>query len=202
MHPPHRHANLNISTFVLGEGDFTETALAYDEAISHLGPDDFFVLSTVTASRLESMKRGELLAFVRASGWDSDFFLQCLPYVLDSLAEVSCPGREDIRQAVEETWQMYFPIGDSSDAADLASGLGVLLYTIGDYAPALEYFQRSLVQVGVDDRTTFNIALCLNRLERPAEAADWIERTLELNPDNQQAREMRVALENRGVAGV
>jgi Tfp pilus assembly protein PilF len=94
---------------------------------------------------------------------------------------------------------MFFPIGDSSDSADLASGFGVLLYTIGEYARALEYFQHSLVLVGVDHRTMFNIALCLNRLERPSEAAEWIERTLELNPNNEQAQEMRVALADAGV---
>jgi tetratricopeptide (TPR) repeat protein len=196
LHPPNRHANLNISALVLGEAtsDFRETALAYDEAIARLGPDDFFVLSTVISTRFESMKRGELLAFLRASGWDSDFFLQCLPFLMDSLNETSWAGRDDVQQAVDETWEMYFPIGDNSDAADLASGFGVLLYTIGEYTQALDYFQRSLVLAGVDHRTIFNIALCLNRLGRLSEAAEWIERTLELNPDNQQAQEMRVAL--------
>jgi len=196
MHPPHRHANLNISALVIGDAsrDFDETRLAYEDAIARLGPDDFFVISTVLATRLESMKRGELLAFLRASGWDSDYFLQCLPFLMEALGDVSWAGRDDIQQAVEETWDMFFPIGDSSDSADLASGFGVLLYTIGEYARALEYFQHSLVLAGVDHRTMFNIALCLNRLERRAEAAEWIERPLELNPDNEQAQEMRVAL--------
>jgi tetratricopeptide (TPR) repeat protein len=189
FHPPQRHAHLNVSAFVLGSPAQTvpETALAYDEAIGQLGPDDFFVLSTVIASQLESIKRGELLAFLRSSGWDSDFFLQCLPFVLDSLQEVSWTGREDVRHAVAEIWEMYYPLGDTSDAADLPSGLGVLLYTIGDYAEAIRYFQRSLDLVAVDPRTTFNIALCLNRLGRQAEAGDWLARTLELDPRHTQA---------------
>jgi tetratricopeptide (TPR) repeat protein len=198
FHPPQRHANLNISAFVLGGPgtDFGETALAYDQAISQLGPDDFFVLSGVVARHLESMHRGELLAFLRASGWDSDFFLVCLPYLLDSLQEISWSGKEDVRRAVAEAWEAYFPIGDTSEAADLPSGLGVLLYTIGDYADAKQYFQHSLELVGVDAGTTFNIALCLNRSGRHAEAAEWIDRTLELDPFSEQALAMRMTLEN------
>src|SRR5262249_19631792 len=161
--------------FVLGDADrrFDETALAYDEAIGQLGPDDFFVLATVISTRLDSMKRGELLAFLRASGWDSDFFLQCLPYLLNSLHDVSCAAGDVIQKAVEQPWDVCFPIGDSSDTADLAAGFGVLLYTIGEYAQALTYFQRSLEQVGLDHRTTFNIALCFNRLGQRAETAEW-----------------------------
>jgi tetratricopeptide (TPR) repeat protein len=198
FHPPQRHANLNISAFVLGgpSTDFGETALAYDQAIGQLGPDDFFVLSSVIAGHLESLRRGELLAFLRSSGWDSDFFLQCLPFLLDSLQEISWSGKEDVRRAVAEAWDAYFPIGDTSDAADLPSGFGVLLYTIGDYAEAMDYFQRSLELVGMDARTTFNIALCLNRLGRQTEASEWIDRTLELDPFSEQALAMRITLDN------
>jgi tetratricopeptide (TPR) repeat protein len=198
FHPPQRHANLNISAFVLGgpSTHFSETALAYDQAISQLGPDDFFVLASVIAGHLDSLRRGELLAFLRASGWDSDFFLQCLPFLLDSLQEISWSGKEDVRRAVAEAWDAYFPIGDTSDAADLPSGFGVLLYTIGDYAEAMGYFQRSLELVGMDARTTFNIALCLNRLGRHAEAGEWIDRTLELDPFSEQALAMRITLEH------
>jgi tetratricopeptide (TPR) repeat protein len=197
MHPAQRHANLNISAFVLGgtNAQFGETALAYEQAIGQLGPDDFFVLSSVIAGHLDSLRRGELLAFLRASGWDSDYFLQCLPFLLDSLQETGWSGREDVRRAVAEAWEAYYPIGDTSDAADLPSGFGVLLYTIGDYAEAMEYFQRSLELVGMDARTTFNVALCLNRLGRQSEAAEWINRTLELDPQSEQALAMRTTLD-------
>jgi hypothetical protein len=197
LHPPQRHANLNISAFMLGGVNtrFNETRLAYEQAIGQLGPDDFFVLSSVIAGHMESLRRGELLAFLRASGWDSDYFLQCLPFLLDSLQETGWSGREDLRRAVAEAWEMYFPIGDTSDAADLPSGFGVLLYTIGDYAEAMEYFQRSLELVGVDARTTFNIALCMNRSGRQAEASEWINRTLELDPHSEQALAMRATLD-------
>lgn len=198
LHPPARHAHLNISAFVLDRTSSApvETTAAFQETIGHLGPDDFFVLATVLANQRDAMGRGQLLAFLRASGWDTDFFLQCLPFLLESLQEIEWTGREDVRRAVAETWEMYFPMGETSDATDLPSGLGVVLYTIGDYAEAMEYFKHSLVLVGVDARTTFNVALCLNRLGRHGEASEWIDRTLELDPFSEQGLAMRMSLDS------
>jgi tetratricopeptide (TPR) repeat protein len=199
FHPPYRHASLNISAFVLGRppsasNGFRETPLAYHEAIAQNGPDDFFLTSRVIAGRYEAMSRGELLAFLRSTGWDSDYFLECMPYLMDSLVEVSWSGRQDVLHGVDEAWQAYYPMGHGADAGDLPFSFGVLLYTIGEYSPALEYFLRSLELFGADARTTFNVALCQYRLERPAEALHWIDRTLELDPHADQAREMRASI--------
>jgi tetratricopeptide (TPR) repeat protein len=196
LHPPQRHAQLNVSACVLGgpSSEFGETSLAYEQAIGHLGPDDFWVLSTIVGARLDTLKRGELLALIRASGWDSDYFAQCLPFLLNSLSETGWTGREDIRTAVAEAWDVYYPMGDTSDAGDLPSGLGVLLYTIGDYFEASKYFQRSLELTGMDSRTTFNLALCFNRLGQQSEALEWLDRTLELDPTSEEAQSLRAAL--------
>jgi tetratricopeptide (TPR) repeat protein len=99
-----------------------------------------------------------------------------------------------VRLLAEEAWDMWYPMGDDSDLSDLPSGLGVLLYTIGDCARALEFFLQSLELVRMDPRTTFNVALCLNRLERPAEAIAWLDRTLELDPSSEKAKDMRAEL--------
>jgi tetratricopeptide (TPR) repeat protein len=199
LHPPYRHAGLNVSAFILGSSstDFCETALAYDDAIGQYGPDDFFITSRIIGTQYQEMSRGELLAFVRSTGWDSDHFLNCMPYLLDSLQEISWAGREDLRRGVEEAWDAYYPMG--ADAGDLAFGFGVLLYTIGDYAEALEYFQRSLELFGEDPKTTFNIALCLHRLKRMPEVVEWLDRTLQLDPNSEQAAAMRASVMEAGV---
>jgi hypothetical protein len=196
LHPPSRHLSLNVSTFVLGASatHFGETELAYGEAIGQTGPDDFFTTTRVLSEHVEHMNRGQLLAFLRSTAFDPDYFVRCLPALLDSLPEVSWPGAQDIRLAAEGAWEMYYPMGETSDLSDLAAGLGVLLYTIGDYARALEYFLHSLELVGMDPRTTFNVALCLNRLDRRSETIDWLHRTLELEPGNEKAQEMLRAI--------
>ena len=146
------------------------------------------------ANQAESMNRGQLLAFLRSTAYDPDYFVRCLPLLLDSLPDVSWPGASDIRDAAQQAWEAYYPMGNTDDISDLPAGLGVLLYTIGDYAEALEFFLRSLELVGMDARTTFNVALCLNRLGRPTESIEWLDRTLELDPGNEKAQAMRAEI--------
>ncbi len=195
-HPPHRHASLNVSTFVLGDlaAGFTETALAYQDAIAQGGPDDFFMLTRVIADRFASMNRDDLLAFLRSTGWDSDYFVQCVPFLLQSLQTVSSATRQDVTRAIEEAWDVYYPIGEGGDQGDLGFGCGALLFKMEDYPRALDYFQRSLLLVGVDPRTTFNIAVCLYRMGQMPESIEWIDRTLELDPANESAQEMRATV--------
>jgi tetratricopeptide (TPR) repeat protein len=199
LHPPSRHSMLNVSTFILGQSADAdvlhgETALAYDEAIGQAGPDDFSVITRMLTQQVETMQRGQLLSFLRSTAYDPDYFARCVPLLLDSLPEISWSGTQDIRLAADEAWEMYYPIGDVSDMSDLPAGLGVLLYTIGDYPQALEYFLKSLELVGMDPRTTYNVALCMHRLERGDEARTWLEKTLDLDAGHEKAREMLSAL--------
>jgi tetratricopeptide (TPR) repeat protein len=200
FHPPHRHASLNVSTFVLGEcaTGFAETAMAYEDAVAQGGPDDFFILTRVIAARFAAMNRDDLLAFLRSTGWDSDYFVQCVPFLLETLQTVSAASRQDIYQAIEEAWDVYYPIGAGGDLGDLGFGLGALLFRLEDYPRALEYFQRSLQVVGADPITTFNIALCLYRMGRLPESIEWLDRTLELDAANESAQEMRATLVAQG----
>ncbi len=196
LHPPSRHASLNVSALVLGHPstDFGETRLAYDQAIGQSGPDDVSVITRMLTERVDTMQRGQLLTFLRSTAYDPDYFIRCLPLLLESLTEVSWSGAQDLRLAADEAWAMYYPIGDTSDMSDLPAALGVLLYTIGDYARALDYFVHSLALVGMDPRTTYNVALCMNRLERRADTIEWLQRTLELDPTHDKARPMLAEL--------
>lgn len=193
FHPPHRHLRLNISAFALGDSatGFGETGLAYDEAIAQSGPDDFFVLTQVTASGFASMNRDELLAFLRSTGWESDYAVQCIPFLIESLQTASAATRQDLSRAIDDAWDVYYPIGDGGD---LSFWLGALSFHLEDYPRALEYFHRSLELVGMDAQTTCNIGLCLFRLGRLPEAVEWLDRTLEMNPASETARDMRTAV--------
>jgi tetratricopeptide (TPR) repeat protein len=193
LHPPQRHSALNVSAFILGNSPtgFGETALAYEDAIAQGGPDDFFMLTRVIAARLASMRRDDVLAFLRSTGWDSEVFVECLPFLLQSLQRASPSTRQDLYNAIAEAWDVYYPIGGGGD---LGFACGALLFRMEDYPRALDYFHRSLQLVGTDANTTFNIALCLYRLGRLAEAVEWLDRTLAFDPANEPALEMRAAL--------
>ena len=140
------------------------------------------------------MNRDDLLAFLRSTGWDSDYFVQCVPFLLESLQTVSAATRAEMTRAIEQAWDVYYPIGEGGDLGDLGFSFGALLFTIEDYPRALHYFQRSLELVGADPKTTLNIAVCLYRLGRLADSVEWIDRTLELEPGNESAQEMRATV--------
>ena len=196
FHPPYRHASLNVSAFTLGDcaTGCAETALAYEDAVAQGGPDDFFMLTRVIAGRFASMNRDDLLAFLRSTGWDSDYVVQCVPFLLESIQTVSSATRDDVHRAIEEAWDVYYPIGEGADVGDLGFSFGALLFKLEDYPRALDYFQRSLQLVGVDPKTTFNIALCLYRMGRLPESIEWIDRTLDLDPANESAQDMRTTV--------
>jgi tetratricopeptide (TPR) repeat protein len=196
LHPPIRRVNLNISTFLLGRSslDFAETALAYDEAIGQSGPDVIFETINMLVGQLQSMSRRQLLEFLRATGSDPDFVVPCLSPLIESLPTAPKSAAQDLRLVIEQALDMYYPMGDSSAVSKLAFGLGMVLYRLGEYEPALEYFIRSLGPEKTDPQTTLNVALCMNQLQRKSEAIEWLDRTLELDPSIDQAREMRATL--------
>ena len=120
--------------------------------------------------------------------------MQCAPFLLESLQTVSAATRAEMTRAIEEAWDVYYPIGEGGDLGDLGFSFGALLFTMEDYPRALEYFQRSLELVGADPKTTLNIAVCLYRLGQLADCVEWIDRTLDLDPAGESAQEMRATV--------
>jgi tetratricopeptide (TPR) repeat protein len=114
--------------------------------------------------------------------------VQSIPALLDALPKAEDRLRQEVLRGIQLAWEQYYPVGESED---LPFGLGVLSYTLERYADAVEFFQRSLRQFGDDPRTTLNLALSLYRLQRLPETLSWLDRTLELDPVNDIARDMR-----------
>ena len=156
----HLHSSLDIVAGLLGcEGGAqgVETALAFDEAIERMGPDDFFQLKKIMDDRSASLSLEQLLAWLRLSGWDANILLRCFPALMKHAGSAPDLLRHEIYLAVHEVWRLYFPIGE---ARDLAFHLGVLLCEIGCFDDALELFRASRKLYGPNPATDFNIALC------------------------------------------
>ncbi len=129
-----------------------------------------------------------VLALLHTAGWDSDYVVRCVPALVDALPKAEDRLRQEVLRGIQLAWAQYYPIGESDD---LPLGLGMLLFTLERYADALEFFELSLRQSGDDPRTTLNLALTLYRLQRLPETVAWLDRTLELDPANEIALEMR-----------
>jgi hypothetical protein len=189
-HPRHRHVSLNISMLLFGApgAAFDETELAYEDTIDQHGPDELSVVSRALAEHLPTLKLEAVLTHLRASGWDSEYVGQAVPFLIEALPNADDYLRQEMRHGIQLAWEQYYPIGEPDD---LPFGLGVLLYTLERYPEALDFFVISLRDFGEDPRTTLNMALTLYRLRRLPETLLWLDRTLALDAANELAGNMR-----------
>lgn len=195
IHPAHRHESLNVSAFLFGDvpGGFVETRQAYAEAVEKFGPDDFFTLKEGVARVYESFSLGQLLAFLRLSGWDYKRFMECLPVIKERLPEAPDAQRQELDEAVRRVWDAYLPIGEEED---LAFQIGTLLLEMESHAGALEFLQQSVNLYGAETGTVYNMAVCCHGLGRTGDALVYVNQALELDPEFDAARALRIKLQS------
>lgn len=193
IHPSHRHESLNVSAFVFGNSrdGFAETRQAYAEAVEKFGPDDFFTLKEGVARLYDSLSPGELLAFLRLSGWDYRRFLECLTVFKRHLPELDESQKQELHEAARKVWDAYLPIGEDED---LAFHVGTLLLEMELYGEALEFLQHSVELYGEEPGSVYNIAVCFDGLRQTSKALECVERALELDAEFDAAKALRIKL--------
>jgi tetratricopeptide (TPR) repeat protein len=165
-----------------------ETRLAFDEAIERRHPDDFFSVKIAVESGYHSLSLGQLLAWLRLSGWDSNVFLGAANLLVFHAESAEAAEREDLRAAAHRVWAGYFPIQESRD---LAFHLGVLLCHLECHAEALPYFEQSLALHGRNPATVYNLALCHFALGSLDEAEAEVAEALAEAPELPEALALR-----------
>jgi tetratricopeptide (TPR) repeat protein len=195
VHPAHRHESLNVSAFLFGDapGGFVETRQAYAEAVEKFGPDDFFTLKEGVARVYDSLSLGQLLAFLRLSGWDYKRFLECLPVIKERLPEAADAQKQELYETALRVWDAYLPIGEEED---LAFQTGTLLLEMEFHAEALEFLQQSVNLYGAEPGTVYNMAVCCHGLSQTGKALEYVSQALELDPEFDAARALRVRLQS------
>jgi hypothetical protein len=189
-HPRGRHLSLNISLLVFGvqPGVVSHAELGYADTVDLHGPDELAVVHRALSEQLPHLKLDVILALLRSTGWDPDYLSRCVPALLDELPTAPQRLRLELVQGIQQAWDLYYPIGESTD---VPFGIGALLYSLERYSEALEFFARSLHDFGEDPRTTLNLAMTTYRLDRREETLHWLDRTLQLDPNNELAQTMR-----------
>lgn len=198
LHPAHRHASLAVCGFLLGDHPtgYPETGLAFEQAIEHGGPDDFFALKKGAEKHYEAFTLEQLLGYLRLSGYDANIFLGCFTVLMDHARSASPRQADMLREVVAQVWQTYFPLGE---ARDLAFHLGLLHFSLGDYAEALDYFQHSIqfsnVESEPDPGTLYNIGMCHYHLQETAAALACMTQALQLDPTFEAAEARAIELQ-------
>ena len=190
----HRQAHLDVCAFLWGPHprEYAETRLAYAEAVEHGGPDDFFVLKQALEQRYDQLTPDQVLAHLRMSGWDSAVFLGCMPALLAKAEGLPETGRQELYWAAQQVWANYFPIGER---LDLAFHIGMLLHALRYYLEAIEFFRRSIQLYGLTPSTAYDLGVCHYELQQLSEAGAWADRALELDPEYEPAKTLRIRID-------
>jgi len=197
LHPGHSHESINVSAFLSrgGAEDFLATRRAYEEHIERFGPDDCFSLIQGCAGAAAQMSHHQLLSLLRLSGWDPYLAGGLVSVWKSRLSELGEKERREIYQGIKKAWECHFSIGE---ADDLAFHFGVLTLEFGYYAEAVELLRESAEVYGMEPGTAYNLAVCYLQLRDWGQARLYVEQCLELSPDFDAARALRIRIESVG----
>ncbi len=191
LNPAHQPQNLNISVYGLGAA-CPETQLTYQTAVEQFGPDDYFVIVKGLEKNYQHLSLAQMQAYMRLSHWDTQTFLSCFPNLLDKGETLTIVEREDLYQAVQEVWDIYYPMGDKPDVAFY---LGMLLYSMAFFPESLEFFNHSIQLYGSNASTLYNIAMCHYNLGQPSTALNFIDQALKKDPAFEPAKASRLKIQ-------
>lgn len=144
---------------VLGEGEFLETQVAFNQHFETFEPSDYWKLATYVE---KNATLEELLLVVQMGNGDSINFHAFFPKILQLLPSASSAQKKQLMRIIEDVWKNFYPI--SPEEGDFVMNLGVLHYSMENYELALLYFERSLKIRGVTPLILQNIEACKRQL--------------------------------------
>jgi hypothetical protein len=156
-----RHEAVDVLALAFGAAPHAETGLAYAEAIDAFSPDDLFKLAEGAERVAAELSVPEIVAVLRLSGWDAFTLLGVTEALVEKVGSADAAALEDLRAALFEVHDRHYAVpGDE----DLPFAIGRLMYEMGDYEDALEFFEASIEQYGPHSATEHNIRLCEEQL--------------------------------------
>lgn len=194
IHSIYEHTNITLSLFTISPTNklFPETELKFQEIIEGIGPEDFHTLKNAILPHQKSMTTKELLTFLRYTLWDSRTFLEIYNTLLERISEDEALPIPDFISSLYKVWDNYFPIGEEGD---LSYCLGTLFAYFGHDQEAIELFKTSIQFYGETAAMLYEIALSHYNMQELDEATSYIERSLRLDPDFEESKELKIVLE-------
>ncbi|WP_068775888.1 tetratricopeptide repeat protein [Paenibacillus sp. FJAT-26967] len=191
---PHRYKQLNVGcVLMLTDPDrYAHTRLAYRRFVNRFGPDDFFSLKKGLDEHLNEMELSQLLAFWRLGHYDAELFLQSTGRISEMLPEI---GEEDayaIREGMQQMWKGYYKVEESRD---LAVECAELLFEMGLFADALEFYERSSGESPAGTSILYNRAICCYETGDEEGARQYSRSVLEQDPTHEGASSLKLLLQ-------
>jgi tetratricopeptide (TPR) repeat protein len=171
---------------------WNETRLAFRQSQEDFGPADYHSLVFGLREQNATLSLQAILAQIRLGGWDYELVFSWREQII-KLAPQAPPWQQaDLADALERVWDEYYPI-----QRDLAFELARIFVVLKRAEQAMRFGLESLRTHGPHYLTHLSIGYSCVLLGREAEAMSWIERSLELNPDNAAATSLLDGLRAR-----
>jgi hypothetical protein len=189
---PHYHNYIDSCVGLLGThpNDYPETRQEHRYEIVRNNPDDFQTVKSAIDQQDEAFDVVQFLAFLRLCGYEGKVFLEYFPILSQNMNSFTPNIRRSLYQAVMQSWEMYYHIGEDED---LPFAIGRLLFGLEYYGEAIDFFHHSLRLYGSNATVLCNLALCHYEVNQLDDALDFADQCLALNPDFKPA----ISLKNR-----
>lgn len=181
------HLELGCLFFMPEAETFTELTNAYHRYVDDFGPDDFTGMKKFTYKHIAEMNLRELIGMLRMSYYDSAMFVNVLPRLKQVFQRITFNDRNRLAQTMHQTWDMYFYLNEPED---LAFEMGGMLYALGYYKEALDYFKYSVNNYGQTPDVFYNKALCYYQLRQDDPFLETIKEAKIAFPDYQKFQEL------------
>jgi SAM-dependent MidA family methyltransferase len=183
------HLQLGCLFFLTDANSYSETKLAYYRFVDNFGPDDYNGFKRFAFQYISRMTLVELIGMIRLSACDSTFFINILPRLKQVIQKITVNERHRLKQVLDETWMTYFTLKESYD---LAFEIGGILYTLGYYESALEYFDRSINIYGHKPDEFYNRVLCHYQLREDQKFVDLLKSAKLTFPNYERWKELEL----------
>ncbi len=151
------HLDLGALLFLPEPETYSETKIAYEHFVNDFGPDDNNSIKLFAYRNIAKMNTKEIIAWLRLSGYDSTLFKNILPLIKQLIRQISVNERTRLAQTMHRIWDGYFTLDEEFD---MAFEIGGMMYALGYYQEALDYFAFSIKQFGEKADIYYNKALC------------------------------------------
>jgi SAM-dependent MidA family methyltransferase len=168
------HLELGVLLMTEDWTKFQSTIEAYKHLVDDYGPDDFYSLTKFSYDHITSLGFQQIISLLRIGSYDSVFFENLLNQIKICIPKITYAERERLLQTLHQVWDMYFNLGES----DLAFEIAGLFYDLGYYQEAITYFNHSIAIYGHTQDSYFNKALCYFQLRKDVECKEVISASL------------------------
>lgn len=166
--------------------DMPETRWAYQQFGHRFSTKEFLLIKNEVIEHASDLTLQEFMSLLKMSYWDPDILVSVAMEWGQKLGEASPGYLDELRAGLLELYDNYYFIPNYKNPL---FEMGHIYHVIGDLDMALERYNESMRRFGEDAATVMSIGFCHYYKEDKATALKCFEKALELDPNNESAKE-------------